>query len=162
MATHAGRPTAGQRASLGAHFGRAGSRTLILYLDSSALVKRYVAEPDSEVVIDAMDSAERRVASRVAYVEVLRAVALAAGSESAAARRFLSEWSSLDVIEIDAQVTASAAQLAIDEGLRTLDALHLASALCLPRSDVVVATWDRRLAAAARTRGLAVLPSPLG
>ena len=51
--------------------------------------------------------------------------------------------------------------LAVERELRSLDALHLAAALLLPRNDLVLATWDRRLHAAARAEGLAVLPAVL-
>jgi len=42
--------------------------------------------------------------------------------------------------------------------MRSLDALHLAAAVLLPPADLVVATWDRRLHAAALAVGLRVLP----
>jgi predicted nucleic acid-binding protein len=51
-----------------------------------------------------------------------------------------------------------AAELAIDLDLRSLDALHLAAALVLPREELLIATWDRRLHAAAHTTGLPLIP----
>ena len=45
-------------------------------------------------------------------------------------------------------------------GLRTLDALHLASALAVADENLVLATWDRRLSDGARDEGLVVLPQP--
>jgi predicted nucleic acid-binding protein len=45
--------------------------------------------------------------------------------------------------------------------LRSLDALHLAAALLLPRDDLLLATWDRRLHAAARAEGLELVPDEL-
>lgn len=45
--------------------------------------------------------------------------------------------------------------------LRSLDAFHLAAALVLSATDLTLATWDRRLHAAARERGLRVLPDAL-
>jgi hypothetical protein len=47
------------------------------------------------------------------------------------------------------------------QGLRTLDSLHLASALALPRASLTFATWDARLHRAARAHGLATLPATL-
>jgi hypothetical protein len=42
-----------------------------------------------------------------------------------------------------------------------MDALHLAAALMLPRDDLLLATWDRRLHAAAGAEGLALTPEKL-
>jgi predicted nucleic acid-binding protein len=125
------------------------------------LVKRYVAEPGSEEVVAAMDAADRRVVSRVAFVETLRAVGKAAGPRSAATRRFQAEWEALDVVEMDEALVTSAGRLAVEDGLRTLDALHLASVLALPRRGLVLATWDKRLARAARQRRVTVFPEKL-
>jgi len=71
------------------------------------------------------------------------------------------EWASFGVIEIDQQLVEDAAELAIELQLRSLDALHLASALVLPREDLVFATWERRLHVAAKASGLEVMPQTL-
>jgi predicted nucleic acid-binding protein len=93
---------------------------------------------------------------RAGYVETFRAVGLAAGKKATGALR--QEWSAFGVIEIDQPLVEHAAELAIDLDLRSLDALHLAAALVLPRDDLVIATWDRKLHAAARATGLPVVP----
>ena len=54
-----------------------------------------------------------------------------------------------------------AAKLAIDREWRSLDALHLAAALMLPRDDLLLATWDRRLHMTAGVEGLALIPERL-
>lgn len=132
----------------------------MLYLDASALVKRYVDEPDSDLVDDAMARFEGRWAMcRVGFVETLRAVASSAGRP--ATERVREEWPAIGVVEIDAELADRAAELALTDDLRSIDALHLASALVLPRDDLTVATWDRRLHAASRRRGLDVLPTRL-
>jgi predicted nucleic acid-binding protein len=96
---------------------------------------------------------------RVGFVETLRAVGLAGGE--AAARTVREEWPALAVIELDQPLAEHAATLAIAHQLRSLDALHLAAALILPREDLLVATWDRRLHLAAIAEGLHVLPDLL-
>ncbi len=93
---------------------------------------------------------------RVGYVETLRAVALAAGRS--AADRVRDEWAAMGVIEVDHRLADAAAELALNHDLQSLDALHLAAARLLPPADLVVATWDRRLQAAAIAVGLRVLP----
>jgi predicted nucleic acid-binding protein len=92
-------------------------------------------------------------------VETVRAVGLSAGR--AAARTAREEWSAFGVIEVDQRLVEDAAELAIDRELRSLDALHLAAALVLPRDELLLATWDRRLHAAAGVEGLSLLPEEL-
>jgi uncharacterized protein len=128
-------------------------------LDASALVKRYVAEPDSDIVRDAMGLADRWLMCRIGYVETVRAVGLVGGRPATSAVR--EEWHMFDVVEVDAGLAEEAAELAIDCELRSLDALHLAAALTLPVEDLFLATWDRRLHAAARVVGLEVIPEVL-
>jgi predicted nucleic acid-binding protein len=96
---------------------------------------------------------------RAGYVETIRAVGLAAGKK--ATKTVREEWPAIGVIEIDGRLVERAAELTIDLDLRSLDALHLAAALVLPRDELVIATWDRKLHTAARTTGLPVLPDTI-
>jgi predicted nucleic acid-binding protein len=128
----------------------------MLYLDSSALVKRYISEEGSDVVREAMARAGRWSSCRHGYVEAARAVALKAGELGA--RRVRHDWPACSVVELDQALAERAARLAVGAGLRTLDALHLAAGLSLPTESVVFATWDRRLHRAAREHGLRTLP----
>lgn len=96
---------------------------------------------------------------RIGYLETIRAVGLAAGRAATGVVR--REWDAIDVIEVDQRLVEEAADLSLHHDLRSLDALHLASALLLARHDLVVLTWDRRLHAAARSCGLRVLPEAL-
>jgi predicted nucleic acid-binding protein len=132
---------------------------VILYLDASALVKRYLEEEGSELVHEVMRAADAWVACRVGYVETVRAVALAAGRT--AARRAADEWTAIEVIEVDGGLAERAAELAITHRLRTLDALHLAAALLAPPADLVLTTWDRQLHGAAKAAGLLLAPEHL-
>ena len=96
---------------------------------------------------------------RVGFVETARAVGLVAGES--AVRRFAQEWPAFGVVEVDQELAERAASLAFGSALRSLEALHLTSALLLPRAELCVATWDRRLSNAARDHGLRVLPESL-
>ncbi len=96
---------------------------------------------------------------RVGFVETVRAVGLVGGAAAAKAAR--EEWPAFAVIEVDQRLVEHAATLAIEHELRSLDALHLAAALILPVDDLVLATWDRRLQAAAATAGLQLLPTAI-
>lgn len=131
----------------------------MLYLDTSALVKRYIEEDGTELVISAMDDAPAWAMCRIGYVETLRAVALAGGKKQA--RRVEADWFAFNVVEVDAELAQHAAELALSADLRSLDALHLAAALMLP-GEVTVATWDARLHRASLDHGLVTLPASLG
>jgi len=104
-----------------------------------------------------MERAERWFMCRVGYVETWRAASLAAGPS--AGRRFADEWTAVDAIDVNQRLAKEAAALALTHGLRGLDALHLAAALALPRDDLLFATWDRRLHAAANDAGLSAFPT---
>jgi uncharacterized protein len=97
---------------------------------------------------------------RVGYVETIRAVGLTAGRT--AVSRLRQEWPAIGIVELDQPLVEHAAELTLAFELRSLDALHLAAALVLPRDDLLLATWDRRLHAAALGSGLRVLPEALG
>jgi len=131
----------------------------MLYLDASALVKRYVAEEGSEALIGAMGEADGWAICRIGYVETARAIRLAAGT--AAVRRFVADWPSFEVVEVDAALAEHAAELAFKEELRSLDALHLAGALLIASDELTLATWDIRLHRAAQSQGLEVFPAKL-
>lgn len=96
---------------------------------------------------------------RVGFVETVRAVGLASGT--AAVQVFTREWPAFAIIESDQQLVEDAAALAVARDLRTLDSLHLAAALVLPRDELIFATWDRRLHMAAIAEGLEPLPNIL-
>jgi uncharacterized protein len=123
------------------------------------LVKRYVAEPGSDLVRGAMAQAETWFMCRVGFVETVRAVGLAGGSTAAAS--VTDEWPALTVVEVDQRLVEAAAGLATRHDLRSLDALHLAAALVLPRDGLVFASWDRRQHASAAAEGLQLLPDAI-
>jgi predicted nucleic acid-binding protein len=96
---------------------------------------------------------------RVGFVETSRAVALVGGA--GVVKRFAAEWPSFGVVEVDQRLVEDAAGFAAAGDLRGLDALHLASALLLPRRDLMVATWDRRLHRAVAAHDIPLLPDQL-
>jgi len=132
---------------------------LTLYLDSSALVKRYVREAGSDLVAETIDRVRTFKMCRIGFVETVRAVALAGSPDDVG--RAKSHWSSIEAIEVDEALAEHAARLAVRHRLRTLDALHLAAALTAREDDLTFATWDRRLHRAARAERLRTLPASL-
>jgi len=121
----------------------------VLYLDSSALVKLVVREPESAALRSYVRSSPSRVSSALARVEVLRAV-MPHGPRAAARARQVLEATSLLALD-DALLDAAGALEA--PGLRSLDAIHLAAARAVQPLRALV-TYDRRLAEAAASLGL--------
>lgn len=130
-----------------------------LYLDSSALIKRYIEEEGSHDVRAAMGETRRWATCRVGYVETARALGL--HGDETAADRFQAEWPAFSVVEVDLELAEEAAQVALATALRALDAIHLAAALAIADRQLTVATWDKRLHRAARERGMTLLPESL-
>lgn len=106
-----------------------------------------------------MEHAESWFMCRIGFVETVRAVGLSAGQRAAQVVR--DEWPAFGVIEVEQRLVEHAARLAVDRELRSMDALHLAAAFVLPRDDLLFATWDRRLHAAAEAEGLVLVPEEL-
>lgn len=123
------------------------------YVDSSAIVKLIIDEPGSLGMVRWYVEAERVLSSRIGIIETDRAIARRLpDGRSAHGSQILD---SIEVFELDADIARHAS--AIDpSSLRTLDAIHLATALAIPGVDAFV-TYDDRLAAAARALGLPVV-----
>jgi uncharacterized protein len=123
------------------------------YVDSSALVKLVVREAESDALRQYLDSAGPLSSSILSTVEVSRAVARVA-PESVAAVKTLME--TLALVGFDARISARAAALA-PASLRTIDAIHLATALEFEGEVTAFVSYDDRLSAAARDLGLPVV-----
>lgn len=126
--------------------------TAAVYLDASAFVKLIRAEAESEALRDWLVSHRERTSSALLRTEVLRAVRLGHASDLTWARELLE---AVVLVPIDDTVLEAAGLL--DPGaLRTLDAIHLATASYLgPDVDALV-TYDRRMIEAAGRLGLPV------
>ncbi|HVC73992.1 MAG TPA: type II toxin-antitoxin system VapC family toxin [Mycobacteriales bacterium] len=122
-----------------------------IYLDSSALVKLVVEEPESE---DLRTFVGDRVvvSSMVAWTEVIRVVARTEPERVGAAEKVLAETS---LIIIDGPL-ASAAAWVEPASIRSLDAIHLATAQRLEVGLEALVTYDRRMVDAAQMAGLRV------
>jgi predicted nucleic acid-binding protein len=126
---------------------------LSVYLYSSAVVKLIVREPESDALRAHLSGAGPLVSSVITTVEVPRAVARVAPDLGAGVAAALG---ALAIVGLDAGVAARAGALG-PASLRTLDAIHLATALELAGDLTAFVCYDERLAAAARTLGLSVL-----
>jgi predicted nucleic acid-binding protein len=141
---------------------------MILYLDTSAVVKLYVEEDGSSLVRSRVESAEVVTTSRIAYAETRAAMASAArqgritsAERSVAVAAFRADWRSFSVVNVTQEVVELAADLAEDKALRGYDAVHLASAVLLLHrtgQPVRFLSWDRRLNEAATEMDLTAEP----
>jgi uncharacterized protein len=130
-----------------------------LYVDSSALLKRYVDEPDSDVADSLLRSDSSLLTARHTIVEVRRNLArLVSGRELASARSaFATDLEVLSIVELDEVTCEAAAQIAEVTGVRSPDAVHLAAAQRIGGPAIPFLTFDFRQAQAARALGLTVL-----
>lgn len=121
------------------------------YLDTSALVKLVVAEPESEALLSWINDTETDwVSSDLARTELIRAVRRVVPERAVRAREVLE---SVTLIEVTTQTFEEAAR--IDPPLlRSLDALHLAVALDLGDDLDALVTYDDQLAEAAAANGV--------
>jgi uncharacterized protein len=119
----------------------------VVYLDSSALVKLVVAEPESSALVEFLRRQPERVSSAVALAEVPRALRQA-GFGASERRRSREVLARITLVDVDRRILAAAAALD-PPGLRTLDAIHLATALAVREDLAVLVTYNRRLATAA-------------
>jgi predicted nucleic acid-binding protein len=130
------------------------------------LVKLVVVEDGSEVAAELWGSTYPAASSILAYPEARAALAaarrldrLGAGEHRKALADFEALYADLATVGVDQELAVRAGEYAEDLSLRGYDAVHLATALELGDDEVVVVTWDRKLARAAEEVGLGVAGS---
>ncbi len=145
----------------------------IYFLDSSALIKRYVVEMGSPWIKTLTDSATGNslLLVRITWVEVLSAFArrqreggITAAEVAALIQTFRSEFNSrYRVIEVDEVLVERAGELIVQYPLRAYDAVQLASALrvqslltSMPETQLIFVSADNRLLDIAQLAGLAI------
>ena len=144
---------------------------MTLYAETSAVLRWLFDEAESETVLEHLREADKVVCSRLTLIEshrsIRRAVVAASLRETAAAeaRSVLAQaaarWA---ILEISADVAARAEQAFPIEPIRTLDAIHLASALLLRHRipDLWLLSTDGRVRANGSELGFELLPLPPG
>jgi len=140
---------------------------MIAYLDTSALIKKYIEEDGSTEVVRHWNSAEILVISTVGYAEFFSAInrkkrdgVLPDEKYSMAIEEFQDDWRTIEQIEVTDQLNEKIAHLTTLYPLRGFDAIHLASALYFQESvaePVIFLCADRRLNDAARNERLIVV-----
>lgn len=143
----------------------------VLYMDSSALVKRYVEEEESPAVVARIESAPIIGTALITRIEVPAALKKAVRTgdmdrdeAEEAHRDFLEDWPDLTRIKVTDVLAARAGDLAWRHDLRAYDAAQLAAALTWrdqsddAQDEIVFACYDRNLRGAATAENLEVWP----
>ena len=143
---------------------------MILYLDTSALVKLYAEEDGSELVRRGVRDSDLIATSLMAYPETRSALARKCRSREISRalftkckRDFDRDWLRLQRLPVDEPLVRKAGEFAEQHALRAVDALHLATADTLQatlRDAVTFACFDDAFNGAAETRGFALLVRP--
>jgi len=142
---------------------------VILYLDSSALLKRYFEEQGSAEIISLWRDSRFCASSAVAYAECLAAIhrkfrdtRVKTGSAHSIADAFRKDWAGMIRLETSPYLEELMDTLVDRHALRGFDLIHLASALTLRErlsEDFLFACFDDPLLAAARAEGLHTYPA---
>jgi uncharacterized protein len=125
----------------------------VLYVDTSALGRVLLGEPDRSAILHELGRFEQKVSSRLLALE-LRRLALHAGLRDAAEQLL----AGVALIPITDPILGAADAMG-PTSVATLDAIHLATALSLvsERALDALMTYDAQLAAGARHHGIAVI-----
>jgi predicted nucleic acid-binding protein len=144
---------------------------VIVYLDASALVKRYILERGSQETIALMADSEMPATSIISRAEVAAALAKAVRAGLVkdevgrnAQQRVARDWPDMVRVPVTEALVERAEVLAWEHGLRGYDSVQLASALTWHESvgeEIVVATFDQQLWEAAKRTGLKAWPDQL-
>jgi predicted nucleic acid-binding protein len=144
---------------------------LICYLDSSALIKRYVLEAGSDEVERLLSEADAAGTAWISLAEVVAGLAKAARMKvlkpeeaDSAIHSFRGDWPDLMRLPITEPLLERAADLARQYGLRGYDAVQLAAATTWQdnlEESVTLVSFDHQLWQAAQNAGLTVRPKEL-
>ena len=124
---------------------------MTLFVDTSALVKRYVDELGRDVVLAAMDADAVWCASAVTRTEaalVLHRLAASARQADQLDQLLSTDWATFHVVPVDERCLHRAAEIGADFGLRLSHAIQLASADRLPRPVQFLTLDEHQIAAA--------------
>ncbi len=130
---------------------------MIGYIDSSVFLARFLGEDRSAEAGELMGHLSGAVVSRVTEVEVRRGLALIESvvERSLAHALWAHQWRMMNVVDVDENVAGLAAHIAMATRVRSLDAIHVATATLAEAA--VMVTFDQRQAQAARAFDLNVL-----
>lgn len=137
---------------------------MVVYLDTSSLVKLYVEEEDSHKVAELVRSSKVTATSLVAYAEAraafsrrFRENAFTANGYKALILGFNEDWHKYMIVRVTKELVVKAGDIAETHGLRAFDAIHLSSAIILRQqlsSPVIFSCADLKLREASQRERL--------
>jgi len=140
---------------------------MVVYLDTSSLVKLYVREEDSPKVADLVRASKAAATSLIAYTEAraafarrFREKAFTSGEYEQLVSALNRDWDNYLIVRVTRKLVRIAGELAEKHGLRAFDAIHLSSALTLRQevsTTVIFSSSDRRLQKASKLEDLTQL-----
>jgi len=142
---------------------------VIVYADTSALVKLVIREKGTDDLLQLRPQVTLLATARIAYVELRASLAamrrdkrLSSAGLLNAKQQLESLWRNTSAVEVDASLVGRAGDLAEREALRGYDAVHLAALERLaPPSQCLLACWDAILRRAASSLGYRLFPAHL-
>ncbi len=140
---------------------------MIVFCDTSALMKAYANEINSPEVRAWLEDASGRFVSLLTWAEMCaafglkeRTLQITRGESASGLQRLTSEWGSFTKVPIDSDLVQKAGELALSFGLRAYDSVQLASVQRVHRqlgSNLVFCCFDRQLNAAATALSIPVM-----
>lgn len=137
---------------------------MVLYLDTSSLVKLYVEEDESDFISKLVGTAKITATSIVAYAEARAAFARRFREKAFTLKEFIrlkavfdEDWSNYLILNITGNTIKMAGNLAEKHHLRGFDSIHLASALTLKHelaSSIIFSCFDNTLKKASEHEGM--------
>jgi uncharacterized protein len=130
-----------------------------LYVDTSALVRRYLHDRHRSIVVEAMAADDAWCASALVRTETqlaLHRAAVSARQQADLWRALRDEWEAFWVVPLDDRGLARAVEIGATYGVRIVDAIHLAAADRLP-GPIRFLTFDRQQIPAAAGLGFEVI-----
>jgi len=137
---------------------------MILYLDTSSLVKLYVEEEASSRVADLVRSSKVTGTSLIAYAEAraafarrFRENAFTPGGYKRLTFSFDEDWDNYLIVRVTKELVRQAGDLAEKHGLRGFDAIHLSSAVTLRKelsTRIIFSCFDEKLQSASHAEEL--------
>ncbi|NDE22780.1 MAG: PIN domain-containing protein [Synechococcaceae bacterium WB9_3_282] len=141
---------------------------MILFCDTSALIKLLIDEPESDQMQQASSDAEAIAVCRITWAEAMAAMArrqredpMSGNNIDLARGRLIQNWNDLTIVEVSQNLVETAGRFADGFALRGYDSVQLAAAYELRKSTdqtLTFASYDRRLRQAAQLLQLEVLP----
>lgn len=136
---------------------------MIVYFESSALLKLFLDEPDAQLALQIWNDASEVVTSEISYLEVHAGLAravrenpprLSKTNHDRAKEQFGELWLEVTSIGVSTELIERASYVADEHALRAYDALHFAAVLDIADDEILLATTDQELERAAKAAGI--------